>query len=121
MNLNKLSNTKNPYQGSYKKVLCICSAGLLRSPTMAYVLSQEPFNFNTRAAGMDEEFALISVDDYIVNWAEEIVFAEQDHYDEFVERFGAPTVYKILDIPDKYEYRNPELVKLIKDAYEYLD
>ena len=44
--MNRLANTQNKYQGKYKKVLCVCSAGLLRSPTAALVLSQEPFNFN---------------------------------------------------------------------------
>ena len=56
--MNRLANSSNRYQGEYKRVLCVCSAGLLRSPTAALVLSQEPYNFNTRAAGLDEAFAL---------------------------------------------------------------
>ena len=49
--MNRLGNSKNPYQGDFKKVLCVCSAGLLRSPTAAWVLSNAPFNFNTREIG----------------------------------------------------------------------
>lgn len=30
-NRNAMGNAANPYQGNYKKVLCVCSAGLLRS------------------------------------------------------------------------------------------
>ncbi len=44
--------SQNPYQGKYKRVLCVCSAGVLRSATTAVVLSKEPFNFNTRSAGL---------------------------------------------------------------------
>ena len=60
--MNRLANTHNPYQGDFKKVLCVCSAGLLRSPSTAFVLSQDPFNFNTIAAGINEDYALIVVD-----------------------------------------------------------
>ena len=55
---NKLANTRNPYQGTSKRVLCVCSAGLLRSPTIAWILSNPPFNFNTRAAGVSLEYVL---------------------------------------------------------------
>ena len=48
----------NPYQGDYHKVLCVCSAGCLRSPTAAVVLAQEPFNFNTRSAGVYDGMAI---------------------------------------------------------------
>ena len=41
----------NEYQGDYKRVLTVCSANMLRSPTIAHVLSAEPYNFNTRSAG----------------------------------------------------------------------
>jgi predicted protein tyrosine phosphatase len=31
--MNRLGNCKNYHQGKFKRVLCVCSAGLLRSPT----------------------------------------------------------------------------------------
>ena len=71
--MNRLANSSNRWQGKYKRVLCICSAGLLRSPTAAFVLSQEPYNYNTRAAGLTKEFALIPVDEVLLNWAQEVV------------------------------------------------
>lgn len=49
--MNRIANASNKFQGSYKRVLCVCSAGLLRSPTAALVLSKDPYNFNTRACG----------------------------------------------------------------------
>ena len=113
-----MGNAKNYFQTDVKKVLCVCSAGLLRSPTMAWVLSQEPYNYNTRAAGITEEYALIPVDDVLLYWADEIVVAE----DWMIEELGRirkedKPVYS-LQLPDEYEYRNPELVELIKERYE---
>lgn len=58
---NRKWNAKNPHQGNFERVLCVCSAGLLRSPTVAVVMAQH--GFNTRAAGLEKDFALIPVDD----------------------------------------------------------
>ena len=118
--MNRLGNCKNPYQDDYKKVLCLCSAGLLRSPTTALVLSQEPFNFNTRAAGLEKEFALIPVDEVLLHWAEEIIVMTEDHLDEVKELLSTlnlktPVIH--LGIPDSFMYRDPELMKLIKERY----
>src|SRR5882762_5622988 len=125
MSYNRLATAKNPYQGDTKKVLCVCSAGLLRSPTTAVILSQEPYNFNTRAAGITTEYALIPVDDALLYWADEIVCMSQEHrqqvevllkklFDGAVDEY--PPII-VLDIPDSFRYRDPELVKLIKKRY----
>ncbi len=74
--MNRMHNAGNLHQGQYKKVLCVCSAGLLRSPTTAVVLSKEPYNFNTRAAGCVPDYALIKVDAVLIHWADEIVCME---------------------------------------------
>ncbi len=116
---NRLGNAKNMYQTDVKKVLCVCSAGLLRSPTMAVVLSQEPYNYNTRAAGISDEYALIPVDDVLLHWADEIVVAEDWMREELVDNTDKP-IYS-LNLPDKYEYRNPKLMELIKERYEALN
>jgi predicted protein tyrosine phosphatase len=115
---NRLANVHNRFQqtGKHKRVLCVCSAGLLRSPTIAYVLSQEPYNYNTRAAGVTPEFALIPVDDVLVEWAEEIVCANLDHFMEMTERYPDRTIIN-LNIPDEYDYRQPELIELINKRY----
>jgi len=102
--MNRLGNVKNPYQGDFQKVLCVCSAGLLRSPTLAWVLSNPPYNFNTRACGVTKEFALIPYDEILEEWADVIVFA--DH--EVIVNTHKPRV--VLQIPDVYGYRDPKLV-----------
>jgi predicted protein tyrosine phosphatase len=116
--MNRMYTAGNPYQGTAKRVLCVCSAGLLRSPTAALVLSQEPFNFNTRAAGIEESYSLIHVDEVLVHWAQELVCMTHEH--EQMLRIKFPTIskpIKVLEIPDNFEYRNPELMRLIAAKY----
>jgi len=118
MNLNALHNVKNPYQGKAKKVLCVCSAGLLRSPTAAQILHKE-FGFNTRACGVAEEYALIPLTELLLAWADEIVFMSHEHLEEAEEKFGEiKTNLLVLEIPDKYPYMDPELQELIANRYK---
>ena len=121
ISMNRLANCTNPYQGDYKKVLCVCSAGLLRSPTAALVLSQKPYNFNTRAAGLQDDFALIPVDDVLLTWADELVCMDQFQKSALecqllVKNMKKPVI--CLNIEDSYEYRDPKLIKEIKASYE---
>lgn len=110
--LNRIHNCDNPYQGDHKKVLCVCSAGLLRSPTAAVVLSAPPFNFNTRAAGLDDSFALIPVDTVLLTWADEIVCMDKGQADR-LRAMGFKKNVLVLDIEDSYGYRDPQLIKKI--------
>lgn len=114
--MNRLANCKNEFQGKYKRVLTVCSAGLLRSPTTAFVLSQEPYNYNTRAAGLNNEYALIQVDKVLLEWADEIVCMEKHQAHELRSRTDKPVI--CLEVPDSFEYRNPELIALIKEKYD---
>ena len=118
VSFNRLSNTKNPYQGTAKKVLCVCSAGLLRSPTAAVVLQRE-FGFNTRAVGTSEEYALIPLDQAHVHWADEIVVMDS-HMEDLIKKnfpqYDKPII--VLEVPDQYPYMHEELQALIKEAYE---
>ena len=73
--MNALHNVTNPYQGKDKRVLCLCSAGLLRSSTLAIIL-QNKYGCNTRSAGVSD-YALIPVSTALLEWADEIVCVEQ--------------------------------------------
>lgn len=108
----RIENATNPYQGAYKKVLCVCSAGILRSPTAAMVLTQKPFGYNTRAAGIEETYALIIVDKVLLAWADEIICMTKEQQLRLCEMTTKP-VY-CLDIEDNFEYRNPRLIKKIR-------
>lgn len=118
---NKLANCHNRFQGPEKRVLCVCSAGLLRSPTMARVLAEE-YNYNTRAVGLESEYALIDITDVLIEWADEVIVAERWMGLELMNRFPELTEFVCLDVPDQYNRMNPELVEAIKKAYaEHLE
>lgn len=119
--MNQLGNCKNPFQGNYKKVLCVCSAGLLRSPTTAVVLSQDPYNYNTRAAGLTEEYALIPVNDVLLTWADEIVCMESwqaSTLNDMLNDLKLDTNIVCLGIQDSFAYRDIDLMKNIGIEYD---
>lgn len=113
---NRMHNCQNPYQEDYKKVLCVCSAGLLRSPTAAVVLSQAPYNFNTRAVGLDEEHALIPIDEVLIWWADEIVCMDERQAVKLREITNTKII--TLNVGDTYSYRDPELMEKIRERYD---
>lgn len=113
MRQNAMWNCKNPNQGNMPKVLCICSAGLLRSPTVAWILSNE--GYNTRAAGV-HSYALIQVDEVLIEWSDEIVCMEQDHKDALMQRFpNLDKAITVLNVPDRYEFRDDGLVRICRE------
>ena len=119
--MNRLHNCSNPYQGKAKKVLCVCSAGLLRSPTTAKVLG-EKYGFNTRAVGLDTGHALIPIDEVLLSWADEVVCMDNRQQDRIFDLFEthkiASTPVTVLNIPDNFAYMDDVLVTLIETNYE---
>jgi len=110
-------NVTNSYQTEAKRVLCVCTAGILRSPTAANVLNQE-FGYNTRSCGVDERFALIPLDEVLLEWADEIVVMEATHAKAIYDKFpNFLNVITCLDIPDFYNWGDPKLKELIKKRY----
>lgn len=112
--MNRLANAGNPFQGKARRVLCVCSAGLLRSPTCAVVLNRE-YGFNTRAVGLDADFALIPIDEVLVEWADEIVCMTPEQQGEIKRRFGKEAT--CLCIPDQFAYMDETLQEMIKSSY----
>lgn len=110
--MNAMYNAKNPNQGPDKKVLCVCSAGLLRSPTAAVVLNRE-YNYNTRACGI-HDYALIQYNEVLGHWADEIVVM----YPDLVTKDMPEEKLIVLNIPDMYEYMDKTLQRMIKEEYE---
>lgn len=113
----------NPFQGKDKKVVFVCSMGILRSATAARLYS--PI-YNTRSAGTWHD-ALIHLSDSLMLWADEIVFVNKHNYEQVkgdlsVEdpEFWAkiePKI-KVLDIPDDFEHMHPELIRAFHKQYE---
>lgn len=112
---NRFWNAKNPNQGEFHKVLCVCSAGLLRSPTVAWILSNEPFNCNTRAVGSNKNFALVHADDALIHWADTIVFVNMENFDEVNFAHSEALQEKnliVLNLPDEFMFRDSKLVQI---------
>src|SRR3954469_23118718 len=97
---NRLANVHNRFQDlvAFPRVLCLCSAGMLRSATLAWILSNPPYNRNTRNAGVASEYALICVDQVLLEWADEIVCVEEEHHKYICN------MLKELEINDKNIY-----------------
>lgn len=118
---NQLANSQNEFQGKIKKVLTVCSAGLLRSATMAHVLAKE-YDYNVRNCGTEESYALIPISEALVYWADEIVFVNKENYNAVKASLNSikreDTKVYCLDIPDMYSYCDPELIKICKEQYE---
>lgn len=118
--LNRIHNVSNPYQGDTKKVLCVCSAGLLRSPTLAHLLSGDPWNYNTRAVGTDVGHALIPLEVVHLVWADLIICmnGEQEHYIKEMQnsiKWKVRAKVVCINVPDTFEYREPALLELLKE------
>lgn len=114
-NKNQLANVGNRFQGDAKKVLVVCSAGILRSPSIANALHVE-FGYNTRPVGSDKEFALIPITQALIWWADIIVFVNVDSYlqldeeeKEEIQSVGVKVIK--LDIEDDFDYGDPRMEK----------
>lgn len=108
---------RNPYQGTDKKVLFVCSMGILRSATGARLYADK---YNTRSAGSWDD-ALIPVTPTLLAWAEEVVFVNSANYKQIVQKFpGAmnDTKITVLDIPDTFPHMHPALIQAFKEQYE---
>ena len=107
---------KNPYQGDSPRWLFVCSAGLLRSPTGAALAIKK--GLNARSCGSDFNYALIPCTANLINWADKIVFVNQENLEQLEYNYiGHDYLLKqieqkalVLNIPDNYDYMNPELV-----------
>lgn len=117
---NQLYNVHNKFQGDAKKVLCVCSAGLLRSATMQNVLIKE-YGYNARNCGTVDSYALIPISEALIVWADEIIFVNKENYDQvhrYIDKWAFKNKCKVLNIPDMYSFNDPTLVSICKEQYD---
>jgi predicted protein tyrosine phosphatase len=108
----------NACQGSYHRALFVCSAGMLRSATAAFVGNS--LGMNTRACG-SESYALIPLTANLILWADTIYFVNEYNYYGALQQFMEyPTLDAeirrkavVWDIEDIYDYRDPKLVQIL--------
>lgn len=108
----------NFYQGSSKRLLFVCSAGMLRSPTAAAVAVS--MGHNARSCGSKPEYALILISTQLILWADKIYFMQEKNRTDAMKLFSSPEILGMLedkstvwDIEDIYNYNAPELVRKI--------
>ena len=98
-----------------RKVLFICSQNRLRSPTAEQVFANWP-GIEASSAGLNND-AENPVTPELVAWADLIFVMEKAHRSKLSAKFK-PYLCKArvvcLDIPDEFEFMDPDLVKLLK-------
>jgi len=98
-----------------KRALFICSQNRLRSPTAEAVFAAWP-GVETDSAGLGGD-ASVPLSTEQIAWANIIFVMEKAHRNRLSMRFKAHLNGKrviCLDIPDDYEYMQPELIKLLE-------
>ncbi len=100
---------------SIKHVLFVCSQNKLRSPTAEQVFASWP-GIEVTSAGLNHD-AEEPLSSEMVREADLIFVMEKAHRTRLSKRFKADlgrARVVCLDIPDDYEFMDPELVKLLQ-------
>ena len=98
-----------------KRVLFVCGKNRLRSPTAEQVFATWP-DVETDSAGLGND-ADVPLSPEQLAWADIIFVMEKAHRSRLAARFKHHLNGKrviCLDIPDDYDYMQPELVALLK-------
>jgi predicted protein tyrosine phosphatase len=98
-----------------KRALFICTQNRLRSPTAEHVFSTWP-GVETDSAGLGND-ADVPLSSEQIAWATVIFVMEKKHRRLLANRFQRHLAGKrviCLDIPDDYDYMQPELVRLLE-------
>lgn len=115
----------NPYQTSARRIVFVCSVGMLRSPTAQIVASQH--GFNARACGSDRDRALIPLSANLIEWAEKIVFMNFENLCQALNTFEGTgydeTIRErkvVWNIEDQYEWGDNILFRILEEKVQLL-
>ncbi len=100
---------------SMKRILFICSQNKLRSPTAEQIFSLST-DIEVSSAGTNHD-AENPLDREQIEWADIIIVMERTHRNKIQKRFRGVLHGKriiVLDIPDDYEFMDPELIRLLR-------
>jgi predicted protein tyrosine phosphatase len=101
-------------QQSRKHILFICSRNQLRSPTAEKIFSKSD-RLEVRSRGLSASAVRrLTSDD--VSWADVIFVMEPEHKKQLLRMFREEAKLRriyVLDIPDEYDFMDPELIMLI--------
>lgn len=113
----------NPYQGIATRILFVCSAGMLRSPTAADVATRA--GYNARSCGSSIDMALIPLSVNLIAWADRIVFMNIANKFEAAQKFVNIGECRkklvdaaVWDIEDVYDRDDPTLRRICEEKLD---
>jgi predicted protein tyrosine phosphatase len=95
--------------------LFVCSRNRWRSPT-AEQIWRDSERVDVRARGLSSKAKRTITEDDVL-WADVILVMERRHRGQLLERFRAMVERErvhVLDIPDEYQFMDPELIEELK-------
>jgi predicted protein tyrosine phosphatase len=98
-----------------KHLLFLCSQNKLRSPTAETIFADHP-GIDVDSAGLNND-AIVPLSTEQLEWADVIIVMERTHRTRLNRKFKHALAGKhiaVLDIPDNYEYMDPDLIQLLK-------
>jgi predicted protein tyrosine phosphatase len=114
----------NDSQTNSTRLLFVCSAGMLRSPTAANAATS--LGYNSRACG-SHNYALIPLSVNLINWANAIIFVKEENLLEALETFEGTgynddilTKSQIWNLPDIYNWGDNVLFHTCLDKLKRL-
>lgn len=99
-------------------ILFVCAKNKWRSPTAEKIYRNDP-RCNVRSAGVSNS-AKRTLAETDLQWADLILAMETKHKKRIQSNYShlhLPEIM-VLDIPDDYEYMNPELIFLLQESIE---
>ena len=97
------------------RLLFVCSENRLRSPTAEAVFSEYD-GIEAISAGTNADCETpISGD--LIEWADAVLVMEKSHRNKVSKKFRSLLKNKrlvVLNIPDEYEFMDPQLIQLLK-------
>jgi predicted protein tyrosine phosphatase len=99
------------------KLLFICSRNKCRSLTAEWVFRGNP-GLDVKSAGTEAQ-ARIKVTEGLLGWADTIFCMEKKHVERLQDKFPQTVAQKALiclNIPDDYQFMDPQLVEILKGA-----
>ncbi|MCE2959278.1 MAG: low molecular weight protein tyrosine phosphatase family protein [Akkermansiaceae bacterium] len=98
-----------------KRILFLCSQNKLRSPTAEAIFADHP-KIDVDSAGLNHD-AEVPLSEEQVKWADLIIVMEKTHRSRLNQKFKCALAGKriaVLNIPDNYDYMDPDLISLLK-------
>lgn len=93
-------------------ILFVCSQNKWRSRTAEDIFKNNGLH-QIRSAGT-KRTARIRINQKLIDWSDIILVMEKSHKSFLIDNYRNIPRLNVLDIPDEYQYMNPELIEILK-------